>query len=40
MTSALEDGEASFSSREELAHLLEGHEPLYAVLDPRLREAT
>jgi hypothetical protein len=34
MTSALEDGEASFSSREELAHLLEGHEPLYAVLDP------
>jgi hypothetical protein len=34
MTSALEDGEASFSSREELALLLEGHEPLYAILDP------
>ena len=33
MTSATEDGEASFSSKEELALLLQGHEPLYAVLD-------
>jgi hypothetical protein len=34
MTSAREDGEASFSSRDELVHLLEGNGPLYAVLDP------
>ena len=33
MRSGLEEGEASFSSKEELALLLEGHEPLYAVLD-------
>lgn len=33
MIDAAGDGDASFSSREELALLLEGHEPLYAVLD-------
>jgi hypothetical protein len=33
MSSALEEGEASFSSKEELALLLRRDEPLYAVLD-------
>jgi hypothetical protein len=33
MTSALGDADATFSSKEELSRLLQGHEPLYAVLD-------